>query len=645
MPKKIGTVERSVLTSAALPQATSTYTVISHSYVINTIMQALHNNGFTVKEEVYKCTTDAKVAHGAFIINFEDDPDLELMYSFSNSYDKSLRFRAAVGAYVPANEGFIISEMDNWRRKHTGTADNETEELINEHIANAKEYFAQLKSDKEAMKAISIDKQTYGSILGQLFINGYLGIDQISMAAKEYDNPSFTYSTGKDNLWTCYCHIIGALRQSHPSKWMQNQVATHLFFVAKYNLSQFDEDETTEEYGPSDTYPVQESEQGFEEADSVDEFGGVILPGFDLPAKTQPVAPCAAHDLETQKEEEKVQQHTGGGEVMMEEADVVVEMSRDLDAEEDEDWNQLEEAGVITPIVKAKDTKPFPSEESEVEEIQPEDLEAAAELADKMVQPFKQEIPMPLTELNEEQLPQKEEPVEANWNLQGDQEQMEEEATAEAEASNDEVPWKEDDEETEESDESYFFQSDYPGVQVGDCFEAGEGEYYEVVDTMSSDEGDLLVCKVVDTEAFVEEEAEEAEEQQEETQEPVAEVPSTDEEFSIAETQEPISLEEEAPVDDSTPEVETEPVAEDEVPEAEEIEEEEEDIPQVPGPEDAGTPQGDPKVIEAIGNELEEIYGYKPVFTYEEKGSQYNIVLESGESIVLSTAYINSMVN
>jgi hypothetical protein len=43
----------------------------------------------------------------------------------------------------------------------------------------------------------------------------------------------------------------------------------------------------------------------------------------------------------------------------------------DLDAEEDDEWDKLEEAGVIakevveeTPVVKAKDTEPFPLEEA-----------------------------------------------------------------------------------------------------------------------------------------------------------------------------------------------------------------------------------------------------------------------------------------
>lgn len=51
----------------------------------------------------------------------------------------------------------------------------------------------------------------------------------------------------------------------------------------------------------------------------------------------------------------------------------------DLDVEEDEDWDKLEVAGVITPIVKAKDTKPFPLEDATEEVVEVETEEAVEE--------------------------------------------------------------------------------------------------------------------------------------------------------------------------------------------------------------------------------------------------------------------------
>lgn len=254
MPAKIGTVGRSTLTSAALPAKTKSYTVISHNFVITTILQTLQKHGFQVESEEYRCTPGAQVAQGTFHINYQGDPELGMVYSFSNSYDKTLRFRAAIGARVLINDAYMISEDDHWKRKHTGTSDQETADTIEEHIQNAQMYFDQMKTAKDAMKAIEIDKDTFGATVGRLLFKGLLAIDQVSLILREYNNPSFKYTTGPNNLWTCYNHIIYALKQTHPSRWMQNQAGVHLYFATTWNLIQFDEEpEETNRPNVSDT--------------------------------------------------------------------------------------------------------------------------------------------------------------------------------------------------------------------------------------------------------------------------------------------------------------------------------------------------------------------------------------------------------
>jgi hypothetical protein len=286
MPKKLGTVDRSVLTAAALPPATKTYTVISHSFIINTIVQALEDNGFELNGEEYKCTTDANVASGTFMITYAGDEDLNMMYSFNNSYDKSLRFRAAIGAQINVNGSYMVGNTDSWIRKHTGTADQEAHDLINDHIANASMYFDQLVQDKENMKQMVISKSEFGAILGELFIKDHLTVDQISHCRKQFMSASFNYeempSKHNINLWTAYMIIADALRQSHPAKWMSTQVATHLYFVSKYNITNFDEEETDEYMDPELSESNSEEDSVITEDISDEEiFGEVTLPGFD----------------------------------------------------------------------------------------------------------------------------------------------------------------------------------------------------------------------------------------------------------------------------------------------------------------------------------------------------------------------------
>ena len=284
MPRKIGDSTREDLVNAPLPDKTKTYTVISHSYAINTILQTLEDCGFEVEAEDYRCNEGAKVAHGSFIINYQGDPELKMTYSFSNSYDKSLRFKSAIGAQVTLNGAYMLCDMNHWIRKHTGTADNETETLIKEHITNAKQYFDQLVSDKEKMKEINISITEFGSIIGELFLRKILTVDQISAIGKEYDSPSYQYSTGKLNLWTCYNHIILALKQSHPSKWMHNQISVHLYFSTRYNFEQFDDPAEPAEVEGEVTEQVNIDGEEVPAMKSIlDQVPPVILPGFDNP--------------------------------------------------------------------------------------------------------------------------------------------------------------------------------------------------------------------------------------------------------------------------------------------------------------------------------------------------------------------------
>ena len=73
--KAAGRVSRDVLLDAPLPQATKTYTVISHKFVIDTIKDMLAAKGFVVTDEVYSATDGAQIAYGIFRINYGNDPE------------------------------------------------------------------------------------------------------------------------------------------------------------------------------------------------------------------------------------------------------------------------------------------------------------------------------------------------------------------------------------------------------------------------------------------------------------------------------------------------------------------------------------------------------------------------------------------
>jgi len=157
-----------------------------------------------------------------------------------------LRFRCAVGAYVKINGMSVLGETGNaWIRKHTGTADDEALAVIEKQIEDCAIYFNQLAEDKEVMKQIKLNQRQYGELLGRLYIdNKIINGEQLAIIKKEYEKPSYTYTTESNSLWTLYNHILVALSRSHPRTWMEQQKIVHMHLTAEYDLVVFDDDDT-----------------------------------------------------------------------------------------------------------------------------------------------------------------------------------------------------------------------------------------------------------------------------------------------------------------------------------------------------------------------------------------------------------------
>ena len=112
------------LTSVALPNHAESYTVISHEFIINHTMEQLALHGFTVEKETYRSNSDGSIAQGIYYINYDKDPEIGLMFAWSNSYNKLMRFKCAMGGYVfICMNGVVAGDMGSYGRKHLGTAD------------------------------------------------------------------------------------------------------------------------------------------------------------------------------------------------------------------------------------------------------------------------------------------------------------------------------------------------------------------------------------------------------------------------------------------------------------------------------------------------------------------------------------------
>ena len=238
MPSKIGLVSRDFLENAPLPQHGSTYTVISHKFVIDTVKEELNDKGFFIEEESYRATTDAAIATGVYKLTYKADPELSMAFAWTNSYNKQVKFKAVIGAISNVNGSLmILGDQGSWVRKHTGTADVEAKEQIVNQIKSANIYYQQLIKDRDVMKDTPVTKRKQAELLGILFADyGILEVTCANAVKQQMIKPPFVYSGGSETLWAFYNHVIYSIQDNHPKTWLEEQRMIHYVITNEFNM-------------------------------------------------------------------------------------------------------------------------------------------------------------------------------------------------------------------------------------------------------------------------------------------------------------------------------------------------------------------------------------------------------------------------
>lgn len=232
------TEQEKYLREVTLPEATETYTVISHGHIIDTVRTELAKNGFEIDKEVYAYSHNGEIALGKVYIKTEKDPQMGMIFTWWNSYNKQVKFGCAVGSFIYDNNASLIgSEGMSWIRKHTGTADQEADNIIEQLISHANMYFDKLITEKNTMMQCPLTKEDFGCIMGALYFEHELITpNQASAIKKEYHKPEHTY-THKETLWGLYKLLMFGIEGMDIKKWARSQQKLHHMIMTEYAIN------------------------------------------------------------------------------------------------------------------------------------------------------------------------------------------------------------------------------------------------------------------------------------------------------------------------------------------------------------------------------------------------------------------------
>jgi hypothetical protein len=224
MPFKLamgGSTESYLRDSSHIPQHGGRYKVITNASVLDTVRAELAAAGLIVDRELF--SSNGKVTVGNHYMSYGTDPNIGIVFTWVNSYDKSTKFHCSIGLHFKDNDGVMMtSDMAFFMRKHTGTADIEMVDNVKTQIGHTDSFYNELIKRKGQLEAVLINKNQCGEIMGKTFINDYLKADQLT-ASKHYYDKLFMKSE-EISLWESYVGLAYSIQNSHPKFYTRSHI-------------------------------------------------------------------------------------------------------------------------------------------------------------------------------------------------------------------------------------------------------------------------------------------------------------------------------------------------------------------------------------------------------------------------------------
>lgn len=236
--KLITPISRRDLLRVPIPKATASYAPVPHKKVIEMTLEQLDKVGLKVTSEAYHMAREGNQARGNYALESKDK-EMSLMLAWHNSYDKTMPVRWAMGAHVFVCEnGMVVGDMGIFKRRHTGTVQEDFEETIKLHILSAGEMFRTLKKERELMKDIEISSRTRAELIGRMFLEDkVLTSTQLGIIKDEIENPSYGDYGAPGSVWELYNHGTVGMKKDHPTLYIDHHIKYHNFFRNEFKLT------------------------------------------------------------------------------------------------------------------------------------------------------------------------------------------------------------------------------------------------------------------------------------------------------------------------------------------------------------------------------------------------------------------------
>lgn len=221
------TSNRTKVVLASAPEETTTYKVVTHESIINSVLEFCDKKNVKIFSESYLTNKAANQVVGKYTLSLGPD-DVHCQIAFKNSYDKTMSLGFAAGAEVFICSNGVVRGEVSYKKKHVGTIVQELNDNLNNTYDLLEQELEAIITDFTRFKSIDLSDARIQQLVGRMFLEDeVINTEQIQALKHEmYHSQHFPNRTAYDLYnWTNH-----ALKSAHPTNYLQKHIALHQLF-------------------------------------------------------------------------------------------------------------------------------------------------------------------------------------------------------------------------------------------------------------------------------------------------------------------------------------------------------------------------------------------------------------------------------
>lgn len=219
------------LAAVKTPEATESFTPISHAYLADQLREAIARAGYSIKEEEHALARMGQRYFGGFAITGKDISanDRDLVVGLRNSADKSFAASVCIGSKMIVCENLCFSSDVKLARKHTTNILRDIPRVLSEAVGRLVSHFADMNQRIEQYKTIELSDTEAAGLVVSLADSKALPAREVYPVIQQFRAPNHPEFSGR-TLWSLYNGVTECLKNGDLSKLPARTMMTQSIF-------------------------------------------------------------------------------------------------------------------------------------------------------------------------------------------------------------------------------------------------------------------------------------------------------------------------------------------------------------------------------------------------------------------------------